>query len=340
MLLLFVRHTPSRRIATIGAAVVFTTPSEYDTNSIIIIMKAKDSLRQVSAGAAAGAVTKTLAAPLDRLKLVVQLRGSLADKKKAAAYEGPVKALVRMIQTEGILALWRGNVPTILINCGKEGLNFMFMDWYKQAAVQIVGNDPKYQLAKSFVSGGLAGGTAISFLYPIGVMRTKLALDVGNGEARLYRRGMRDVLYHSVRVNGISSLYQGYAVALLSVSIYRMVHLGGYDYCKTEICRRHGLPVRTTKAADLPFGERFAAAQAVSLMASTAHYPLDSVRRRLMMQSDMKVKQYRNGLDCFLQIYRHEGIPGYFRGLGTNYVRSVSAALLLVSYDLFLSLLS
>ena len=84
----------------------------------------QDSIREAAAGAFAGAVTKTAAAPLDRLKLVVQLRGSLANNNAATQYEGPWAALRRMIQQEGVLALWRGNVSTILINCGTFALNF------------------------------------------------------------------------------------------------------------------------------------------------------------------------------------------------------------------------
>lgn len=291
-----------------------------------------DSVREAVAGAFAGASTRTLVAPLDRLKLVVQLQGSLAD---SSAYEGPWKALSRMIGEEGFFALWRGNAPSILIQSGASALNFMFMDLYKKAATRMVGDEQR--LLKSFLSGALAGGTAITLLYPIGLMRTKLALDVGK-EKRLYPQGMRDVVRHSYRVNGFTSLYQGYTVALASVSLYRMIHLGGYDWIKTEICARHNLPL-STDASNLPFGERFLAAQAVSTLASTVHYPLDSVRRRLMMQSDTKDKKYRNGLHCFVQIYKDEGVGGYFRGLGTNYIRSIGAALLLVSYDFFKSML-
>lgn len=295
-----------------------------------------DYLREAAAGAFAGSATKTLVAPLDRLKLVVQLRGSLADSSSSAHYDGPWKALSRIIREEGFFALWRGNVPTILVQGGTSALNFVFMDLYKKAASRIVGDDQR--LMKSLVSGGLAGGTAITFLYPIGLMRTKLALDVGK-ETRLYPNGMRDVVRHSIRTNGFTSLFKGYTVALASVSLYRMIHLGGYDFLKSEICAQHGLPL-STDASSLPFFERFLAAQGVSMLASTVHYPLDSVRRRLMMESDVKDKKYRSGFHCFVRIYKDEGVRGYFRGLGTNYIRSVGAALLLVSYDFFKTILS
>ncbi|CAJ1952296.1 unnamed protein product [Cylindrotheca closterium] len=329
-----------------------------------------DSVREVVSGAFAGASTKTLLAPLDRLKLVVQLRGSIppsANNNNVASnhYQGPVQAMTKILREEGFFALWRGNTSTVVIQGGTTALNFLFLDWYKKTADHLVlgnrgstaGGEQTYssssvsltrqeRIAKSFVSGFLAGGSAITLLYPIGLMRTKLALDVGQ-ETRLYPRGMRDVFLHSYQVNGLTSLYQGFAVALWSVSIYRMVYLGGYDYLKTELVEDYkakysnATTTSTTTLTDedayraIPFYQRFLSAQLVSMLASTAHYPLDSVRRRLMMQSDMPKEKrlYKNARHCLVKIYQDEGIAGYYRGLGTNYIRSVGAALLLVSYD-------
>jgi len=304
----------------------------------------KDAIREASAGAFAGAASKTVMAPLDRLKLVVQLRGSLSSSEAAAAYEGPIKALSKMVREEGALALWRGNASTVVIQGSTSALNFMFMDFFKKAARELINDDNGSDQSSDdwrvpFLSGGLAGGTAITLLYPIGLARTKLALDVGK-ETRMYPNGMRDVVRHSIRANGVTSLFQGYSVALASVSLYRMIHLGGYDWIKTQLYVKHGFPPNRTDSSALPFWERFTAAQFVSMAASTLHYPLDSVRRRLMMQSDKKERQYKNARHCFVQIYRDEGVPGYFRGLGTGYIRSVGAALLLVSYDLFKTMLS
>jgi hypothetical protein len=90
------------------------------------------------------------------------------------------------------------------------------MDLYKKAASRIVGDDQR--LMKFLVSGGLAGGTAITCLYPIGLIRTKLALDVGK-ETGLYPNGMRDVVQHLIRTNGFTSLFKGHTVVMDSVSI-------------------------------------------------------------------------------------------------------------------------
>lgn len=256
-----------------------------------------DSVREVLSGAFAGASTKTVLAPLDRLKLVVQLRGSLQQKSSVSHYEGPWRAFTKIVGEEGLLALWRGNFSTVVIHGGTSALNFLFMDLYKKAASRsVLQNNQQQRIFESFVSSGLAGGTAITLLYPVGLMRTKLALDVGK-EQRVYPRGMRDVLRHSYRVNGLTSLYQGFSIALVSVSLYRMVYLGGYDYLKGELVtqRRNQEPYRDLSADDafrlIPLYERLLVAQFVSTMASTVHYPFDSVRRRLMMQSDMSCWQ-------------------------------------------------
>ena len=332
----------------------------------------RDSIQEALAGALAGATSKTLLAPLDRLKLVVQLRGSLSSSSSSTAavagseqqqYNGPWRALSKIIREEGFWALWRGNLPTILIQGGTSALNFMFMSWYMNAATKIVGagsgdvHDQQQRLFVSLVSGGLAGGTAITILYPIGLIRTKLALDVGRTGNRLYPNGMRDVVSQSIRVNGISGLYKGYFVALASVSSYRMIYLGGYDFLKTELCirKRQNSSMATNGSGErkmhdldpsvssLTYGERFFVAQVVSMAASTFHYPLDTIRRRLMMQSDLadgKATKYKSSFDCMKRMYFEEGISGFYRGLGTNYIRSVGAALVLVSYDFFKSVLS
>jgi solute carrier family 25 (adenine nucleotide translocator) protein 4/5/6/31 len=306
----------------------------------------KDSLREATAGAVAGALSKTILAPLDRIKLMIQLQGSLSESQKkdmiASKRLESISTVAKNIYAkEGILALWRGNLPTILIQSGTSAFNFLFMDWYKKLSRDIVtrvygqsaNEDRKTKIALSFVSGGLAGGTCMTLMYPLGLMRTQLALDVG-AKDRKYPNGMRDVVTQTWATNGLRGLFQGYGVALFSVTLYRCVYLGGYDAMKAEIAR-----IRRHNDDSTTMSEKFFAAQSVSMLASIAHYPLDSVRRRLMMQSSAKERRYKNAFDCFRQIYVQEGFRGYYLGIGTNLVRSFGAALLLVTYDLVKSLL-
>jgi len=81
-------------------------------------------------------------------------------------------------------------------------------------------------------------------------------------------------------------------------------------------------------------------AQVVTAASGVASYPLDTVRRRLMMQSGRvdkdgnKVVLYNGTMDCFRKIYADEGGAGaFFKGAGANVMRGMGASLVLVLYD-------
>lgn len=201
------------------------------------------------------------------------------------------------------------------------------------------------------------------FLYPVEFVRTRLAMDVGRGTLdapRLYPGGMRDVCASILRADGWRGFYQGFGIALVGVVLYRALHLGGYDAVKTDILHRRGYrdvalgdsrfqkmiihctsqnnskDSRNISLSGLTLGERFLAAQTVSVVAGTVCYPIDSVRRRLMMQAGLSKgdRLYANSLDCFRRVLATEGAQGFFLGIGPNLLRSFGAALLLVSYDI------
>ena len=321
------------------------------------------------AGAAAGAFARTAVAPIDRVKLIVQLRGSIdppssprqhqrhSAQLSISEHRSAWQTFLAIIREEGVLSLWRGNAPTLLIEAGSTALNFVFLDWYKIATGSILaslehqypilreenGGARKQRILRSFVSGGLAGATTITFLYPLAFMRTRLAVDIGVAEKgeRNFANGMRDVIGTIWRSDGIRGFYKGYGIALISVSMHRFVYLGGYDYIKSEYAAKKNKD-KAGSEGKMVVAERFAAAQLVSMAASTLHYPLDCVRRRLMMEAGRSEidRRYRNTINCFRRVWAEEGYRGFFLGLGPNLVRCVGSALVLVSYDEFKRMLT
>lgn len=314
--------------------------------------KIKTSLTDAFAGAAAGSLAKTISAPIERIKLLKQLQHSV-DPKDAKGLGGSAWSVAKSVyRNEGLLAFWRGNTPNVLQQAGTTALNFMLMDWYKSAINPIVNltlslpsNRPhedrikRRKMISSFLSGGLAGGTALTVLYPIAFLRTRLALDVGNHQGiRKYPRGMRDVFCSIMKTDGIKGLYQGYGIAISGVILYRAMHLGGYDNIKTEVLhRRRKKSPELDSNDELTFIERFVCAQIVSIVAGTMCYPIDSVRRRMMMQAGKPLveRKYTNSLNAFRRIFIDEGMKGFYLGIGPNLFRSFGGALLLVGYDTF-----
>jgi solute carrier family 25 phosphate transporter 23/24/25/41 len=69
-----------------------------------------------TAGALSGAIAKTITAPLDRVKILLQVKGGLQQGAIAqAARSGSLlKSLIAVGQQEGILGYWKGNLPQVL----------------------------------------------------------------------------------------------------------------------------------------------------------------------------------------------------------------------------------
>ena len=64
-------------------------------------------------------------------------------------------------------------------------------------------------------------------------------------------------------------------------------------------------------------------------------YPLDTIRRRLMMESGKAADQrtYKGTVDCGQKILKTEGATGFFKGNLSNFWRSIGSSLVLVLYD-------
>lgn len=328
-------------------------PPQNDAPTTNTNKKKKGShVKDAVAGFLAGAFSKTAVAPIERIKLLMQLQTSLSQPEYRNNSAWGVAKLV--YREQGLLAFWRGNTPNLLMQAGSASLNFMLMDYYKQQVVNPImiytlqlpskrtpeERQHRRSLWSSFLSGGLAGATATTLLYPIAYLRTRLAMDVGSTleKTRQYPRGMRDVFVGTYKSDGVRGLYQGYGIALVGGIAYRALHLGGYDALKTEILRYNSNHNNTEIVLWM---ERIAAAQCVSLAAAAIMYPVDSVRRRLMMQAGIPESErlYRNSLNCIRVVLQTEGMRGFYLGLGPNLVRSLGGALLLVAYDGFKAVL-
>ena len=61
--------------------------------------------------------SRTVVAPIDRIKLIIQLSGSIQSKSStttaSSSKSSPIQIFKEIIQKEGILPQWRGNTPTI-----------------------------------------------------------------------------------------------------------------------------------------------------------------------------------------------------------------------------------
>jgi len=278
-------------------------------------------------GGISAAISKTAVAPIERVKLLLQTQDANAKITGDKKYKGMIDCIVRVPKEEGFSAFWRGNLANVIRYFPTQALNFAFKDTYKKIFCPY---DPKKEFWKFFMgnlaSGGAAGATSLMVVYPLDFARTRLAADVGKGASDRQFTGLIDCLTKIHKSDGTKGLYQGFGISVLGIIAYRACYFGGYDTLKR---------VLFTDKNNQSILLKFLMAQVVTAVSGLMSYPLDTVRRRLMMQSGRKDLLYHGTLDCFRKIHQKEGGRAFFKGALSNIFRGMGASLVLVLYDEF-----
>ncbi|KAI4136645.1 MAG: hypothetical protein L6R39_007683 [Caloplaca ligustica] len=278
-------------------------------------------------GGVSAAVSKTAAAPIERVKLLIQnqsemMKAGRLDRK----YDGIIECFTRTIKNEGTASLWRGNTANVIRYFPTQALNFAFRDTYKSMFAYKKERDgyAKWMMG-NLASGGAAGATSLLFVYSLDYARTRLANDAKSAKVGGERQfnGLVDVYKKTLASDGVLGLYRGFGPSVAGIVVYRGLYFGMYDSIK---------PVLLTGSLEGSFLASFLLGWTVTTGAGIASYPLDTVRRRMMMTSGEAVK-YKSSLDAARQIVANEGVRSLFKGAGANILRGVAGAGVLSIYD-------
>ncbi|XP_075168866.1 ADP,ATP carrier protein-like [Haematobia irritans] len=282
--------------------------------------------KDFAAGGISAAISKTAVAPIERVKLLLQVQHISKQISPDKQYKGMMDCFIRIPKEQGVAAYWRGNLANVIRYFPTQALNFAFKDVYKQ--IFLGGVDKKTQFWRYFMgnlaSGGAAGATSLCFVYPLDFARTRLAADIGKSGQREFT-GLGDCLVKIFKSDGLVGLYRGFGVSVQGIIIYRAAYFGFYDTA------RGMLP----DPKNTPFYISWAIAQVVTTVAGIVSYPFDTVRRRMMMQSGLKKSEviYKNTLHCWATIAKQEGMGAFFKGAFSNILRGTGGALVLALYD-------
>jgi len=275
-------------------------------------------------GGVSAAVSKTLVAPIERVKLLLQVQDASSTIKPEDRYNGIGDCFSRVIKEQGFGSLWRGNLANVIRYFPTQALNFAFKDFYKKIFNPY---NPKEQPGMFFIgncaSGGAAGATSLSVVYPLDFARTRLAADVGSGGEREFN-GLVDCIMKIFRKDGPAGLYRGFGISVVGIIAYRASYFGMFDTGKAML-----FPDAKKASVFAMWGF----AQCVTVSAGIISYPLDTVRRRLMMDSGRAEKMYNGTMDCFAKIAKNEGPKAFFKGSLSNVIRGTGGALVLVFYS-------
>ena len=300
---------------------------EYFTN---IVQGTRSQV--VVAGAIAGLVSRFCIAPLDVLKIRLQLQyHSLADP---LATNTPFRKPLGVLQVardilyhEGITGFWKGNIPAEGLYLSYGAAQFLA---YRSAtqAIDALNTDRDGEkrwaipgAAKSFVAGAVAGTAATTVTYPLDLLRTRFA---AQGTEKVYE-GLISSIRDIKRNEGFGGYFRGLGAGIGQIVPYMGLFFAFYEGLKPALA-----------GVSLPFGSGDAVAGVTaSVLSKSMVFPLDTVRKRLQVQGPSRHKYvgghktpvYDRGVVGTLKmIVRKEGTMGLYRGLSVSLVKAAPAS--------------
>ncbi|XP_036199308.1 calcium-binding mitochondrial carrier protein SCaMC-1 [Myotis myotis] len=262
--------------------------------------------RQLLAGGIAGAVSRTSTAPLDRLKVMMQVHGSKSDKMDI--YGG----LRQMVKEGGIRSLWRGNGTNVLKIAPETALKFSAYEQYKK---MLTWEGQKLGTFERFVSGSMAGATAQTVIYPMEVLKTRLAV----GRTGQYS-GLFDCAKKILKHEGMGAFFKGYIPNILGIIPY-----AGIDLAVYELLKSHWLDHFAKDTVNPGVAVLLGCGALSSTCGQLASYPLSLVRTRMQAQAMIEGSPQLNMVGLFRRIISKEGVPGLYRGITPNFMKVLPA---------------
>nr|BAJ92906.1 predicted protein [Hordeum vulgare subsp. vulgare] len=274
------------------------------------------SVALFAAGAGAGAVTKTVTAPLDRVKLLMQTH-SVRMVGESTKGIGFVQAMAEIGKEEGIKGYWKGNLPQVIRIIPYSAVQLFSYEVYKKVFRR---KDGELTVFGRLAAGACAGMTSTLVTYPLDVLRLRLAVQSGHST-------MSQVALNMLREEGLASFYGGLGPSLIGIAPYIAVNFCVFDLMKKSVPEKYKSRPETSLATAL------LSATFATLMC----YPLDTVRR----QMQMKGTPYNTIFDAIPGIVERDGLVGLYRGFVPNALKNLpNSSIKLTAFDTMKILIS
>lgn len=304
--------------------------------------------KSLVAGGVAGGVSRTAVAPLERLKILLQVQNPHSIK-----YNGTIQGLKYIWRTEGFRGLFKGNGTNCARIVPNSAVKFFS---YEQASKGILylyqqqtGNeDAQLTPLLRLGAGACAGIIAMSATYPMDMVRGRITVQTESSPFQY--RGMVHALSTVLREEGPRALYKGWLPSVIGVVPYVGLNFAVYESLKDWLVKSKPFGLVED---DLGVTTRLACGAVAGTIGQTVAYPLDVIRRRMQMvgwshaasvvAGDGTIKaplEYTGMIDAFRKTVRHEGFGALYKGLVPNSVKVVpSIAIAFVTYEVVKDLL-
>ncbi|KAJ3151633.1 hypothetical protein HDU86_006052 [Geranomyces michiganensis] len=322
-------------------------------------------IRYFLCGGLSGAVSRTVTAPLDRLKVLLVTQTTIypsplgainlaSANVPAAKSSGAIIGGIRRIYNQGgIRSFYRGNGINVLKIAPESGMKFFTFETMKNAVARAEGvNHADYiSVPGRFLAGGVAGLISQFTIYPLETVKTRIMAQIAENSTSaasppplhsapqlssanpslpsVGRSDTHRLLMSTVRQmykeNGIRAFYRGCIPSLIGIVPYAGIDLGTYETLRSGYEKR--LRQRTGNKDAKAGSLRLLGFGAVSAATGAViMYPLSVIRTRLQAQgTPSHPYTYKNSFDVIRKTYAREGMFGFYKGLAPTLLKVIPA---------------
>ncbi|XP_012090555.2 calcium-dependent mitochondrial ATP-magnesium/phosphate carrier protein 2 isoform X2 [Jatropha curcas] len=261
------------------------------------------------AGGIAGAASRTATAPLDRLKVVLQVQTTHAHI---------VPAIKKILREDGFLGFFRGNGLNVVKVAPESAIKFYAYELLKNVIGDIKGGSQDViGPAERLFAGGMAGAVAQTVIYPLDLVKTRLQTYVSKGgKAPKVGALTKDIWVQE----GPRAFYKGLVPSLLGIIPYAGIDLAAYETLK-DMSKKY--IVHDSEPGQLV---QLGCGTISGALGATCVYPLQVIRTRLQAQHSNSAAAYKGMSDVFWRTLENEGYRGFYKGLFPNLLKVVPAA--------------
>ncbi|EAN99440.1 putative mitochondrial carrier protein [Trypanosoma cruzi] len=270
-------------------------------------------------------IGRTLIAPLDRVKFILQCQGELRRLGTLdGSFSGAWHCMRHLAAVEGLRSFWRGNLIQVVsllpitiaqIFIALPTQTFVFNAFAHHSALTYT---------FSFYAAHICGALAASMVsYPLDFARFRLAVDIKpfRGASYEYRHSLA-FFSHPVLSESPHLLYKGLGLYVFGSLLYQTVHSGILNIVEPFV-----LP-ETSDSGYGAIAAQIGTGLTASALSTLCLHPIDTVRRRMMIAATEDDLRYSSSMHCVRHIMRTEGPVGLYRGAFFSLVRMVATTTL------------
>ncbi|KAI8904879.1 mitochondrial carrier domain-containing protein [Gorgonomyces haynaldii] len=313
--LLLLPHSPSLK-----AVVQVMLSLDFNSDAVPVQERTQQYFKYFLSGGIAGAISRTVTAPLDRLKVLLQTQ---TYKTRIPSREVYMKAIAKIYKDGGILSFFRGNGLNVIKIFPESALKFFTFEYCKS----FISPESDIGIGGRLMAGGMAGLVSQFAIYPIETVKTRIMAQIINKKTTTSLGYEFPNKEHSLvmtvrnlwKENGIFAFYRGCVPALVGIIPYAGVDLAVFETLKSMYLKA-STQDRVPTYLILSFGMISGASGAVLM------YPLSLVRTRLQAQgTPSHPTYYTSTFDVVQKTYAREGIHGFYKGLAPTLAKVLPA---------------